>query len=154
MALITISEENGYQEAKADPMDLESRSQQPAGISLDHLRRVAEEAMVSRGLSIHFSAEAMGEVQLLGGPIPLASPNLTGLRSLAWASIDNEDTREATVTGKNPKNGVFVKVADPPIEGKLVGGHEGLDLGDKVGVELYRVDPAKGFIDFRAGAGS
>jgi VacB/RNase II family 3'-5' exoribonuclease len=55
---------------------------------------------------------------------------------------------EATVTGKNPKKGVFVKVSDPPIEGKLVEGLDGLDVGDKVKVELRRVDPTKGFIDF------
>ncbi len=55
---------------------------------------------------------------------------------------------EATVTGKNPKKGVFVKVSDPPIEGKLVEGLDGLDVGDKVKVQLRRVDPNKGFIDF------
>lgn len=55
---------------------------------------------------------------------------------------------EATVTGRNPKKGVFVQVSDPPIEGKLVEGLEGLDVGDKVKVQLRRVDPNKGFIDF------
>ena len=55
---------------------------------------------------------------------------------------------EATVTGKNPKKGVFVKVSDPPIEGKLVEGLDGLDVGDKVKVQLRRVDPNKGYIDF------
>lgn len=55
---------------------------------------------------------------------------------------------EATVTGKNPKKGVFVKVSDPPIEGKMVEGLDGLDVGDKVKVELRRVDPNKGYIDF------
>ncbi|MBS2035667.1 RNB domain-containing ribonuclease [bacterium] len=55
---------------------------------------------------------------------------------------------EATVTGLNPKKGVFVKVTNPPIEGKLVEGHDGLDVGDKLKVELRRVDPSKGFIDF------
>lgn len=54
---------------------------------------------------------------------------------------------EASVTGNN-KKGVFVKVGDPPIEGKLVEGTAGLDVGDKVKVELRSVDPKKGFIDF------
>lgn len=56
---------------------------------------------------------------------------------------------EASITGNN-KKGVFVKVADPPIEGKLVEGSAGLDVGDKVKVELRAVDPQKGFIDFVA----
>lgn len=55
---------------------------------------------------------------------------------------------EATITGKNPKKGVFIKVSEMPIEGKLVEGQEGLDVGDKVKVQLRRVDPAKGHIDF------
>lgn len=55
---------------------------------------------------------------------------------------------EATVTGRNPKKGVFVSVTDPPIEGKLVEGVDGLDVGDKVHVSLRRVDMKKGYIDF------
>lgn len=41
-----------------------------------------------------------------------------------------------------------MEVSDPPIEGKLVEGLEGLDVGDKIKVKLRRVDPNKGFIDF------
>lgn len=57
---------------------------------------------------------------------------------------------EATVTGCNPKKGVFVKVTDPPIEGKLVEGFQGADVGDKIRVELHRVEPGQGHIDFVA----
>jgi exoribonuclease-2 len=34
------------------------------------------------------------------------------------------------------------------VEGKLVHGFDGLDVGDRVRVELIRTDVEKGFIDF------
>jgi exoribonuclease R len=54
----------------------------------------------------------------------------------------------ATVTGRNDKKGVFLKTIDPPLEGKLVEGLEGLDVGDKIQVRLRSVDMEKGHIDF------
>ena len=54
---------------------------------------------------------------------------------------------EALVTGASPK-GTFVRVATPPIEGMLVRGKEGLDVGDRVDVQLSHVDVDRGFIDF------
>jgi exoribonuclease-2 len=53
----------------------------------------------------------------------------------------------AVVTGASPK-GTFVRVAAPPIEGKLVRGEHGLDVGDRVDVRLASVDVDRGFIDF------
>src|SRR5579883_1259992 len=54
---------------------------------------------------------------------------------------------EAVVTGVTPK-GVFVRVQNPPIEGRLMRGEQGLDVGDQVEVTLLRTEPAQGFIDF------
>ena len=54
---------------------------------------------------------------------------------------------EAVVTGASPK-GTFVRVGAPPIEGKLVQGERGLDVGDRVAVELSNVNVERGFIDF------
>jgi exoribonuclease-2 len=54
---------------------------------------------------------------------------------------------EAIVTGASPK-GTFVRVSTPPIEGKLVRGEQGLDVGDRVAVELSNVNVERGFIDF------
>jgi VacB/RNase II family 3'-5' exoribonuclease len=54
---------------------------------------------------------------------------------------------DAVVTGASPK-GTFVRTAAPPIEGKLVRGEHGLDVGDRVAVRLVRADVDKGFIDF------
>ena len=39
-------------------------------------------------------------------------------------------------------------VAAPPVEGMLVSGPQGLDVGDHVAVQLVRVDVDRGFIDF------
>ena len=56
-------------------------------------------------------------------------------------------TFSGVVTGVVPK-GVFVRVVDPPVEGRLVRGEHGLDVGDRVRVTLLSVDPQRGFIDF------
>ena len=53
----------------------------------------------------------------------------------------------AVVTGVTPK-GVFVRVFDPPVEGRLVRGEHGLDVGDRLRVTLLSTDPQRGFIDF------
>jgi len=53
----------------------------------------------------------------------------------------------AIVTGASTK-GTFVRVAAPPVEGKVVRGERGLDVGDRVAVRLTDVDVERGFIDF------
>jgi VacB/RNase II family 3'-5' exoribonuclease len=55
----------------------------------------------------------------------------------------------AIVTGVN-KYGTFVRTLDPHVDGMLVQGGKGLDVGDKVTVKLISTDPQKGFIDFAA----
>lgn len=46
------------------------------------------------------------------------------------------------------ENGTWVRLLDPPIEGKLVQRNQGVDVGDRVTVKLLRVDIENGFIDF------
>jgi VacB/RNase II family 3'-5' exoribonuclease len=59
---------------------------------------------------------------------------------------------KAIVTG-NKSGGVFVRVVNPPVEGMLVRGQTGVDVGDEIDVELVSTNPARGFIDFaRVGA--
>ena len=54
---------------------------------------------------------------------------------------------DAVVTGASAK-GVFVKLVSPPVEGKVVRGERGLDVGDHVRVRLQGVDVERHFIDF------
>jgi VacB/RNase II family 3'-5' exoribonuclease len=54
---------------------------------------------------------------------------------------------DAIVTGASSK-GTWVRVSAPPIEGKLLRGDHGLDVGDRVHVRLTGVNVDRGFIDF------
>jgi exoribonuclease II len=54
---------------------------------------------------------------------------------------------DAIVTGATPK-GTFVRVVKPHVEGLLARGQQGLDVGDKVRVELISTDVKRGYIDF------
>ena len=52
------------------------------------------------------------------------------------------------------EKGTWVRLFHPPVEGKLMRGFEGLDVGDRARVELIGTDVERGFIDFaRAGRG-
>jgi VacB/RNase II family 3'-5' exoribonuclease len=51
------------------------------------------------------------------------------------------------ITGASEK-GVYVRVFDPPVEGRIVKGEHGLDVGDTVTVTLLHTDPQHAFIDF------
>jgi VacB/RNase II family 3'-5' exoribonuclease len=57
------------------------------------------------------------------------------------------DRFEGLVTGASGK-GTWVRVLHPAAEGKVVRGFEGLDVGDRVRVELVHTDVARGFVDF------
>jgi len=54
---------------------------------------------------------------------------------------------DALVTGAGP-DGTWVRILTPPAEGKLVGGHGGLRVGDALRVKLVATDVERGFIDF------
>ena len=54
---------------------------------------------------------------------------------------------DALVTGASPK-GTWVRILRPPVEGRVMRGEEGLDVGDKVRVRLIGTDPVRGFTDF------
>jgi VacB/RNase II family 3'-5' exoribonuclease len=56
-------------------------------------------------------------------------------------------TFHGVITGANDK-GVYVRIFDPPVEGKVVRGEQGLDVGDVADVTLLHTDPQHAFIDF------
>ena len=55
---------------------------------------------------------------------------------------------DSIVTGASEK-GTWVRLLSVPVEGKLVQGFEGLDVGERVRVKLTSVDVQRGFIDFK-----
>ena len=57
------------------------------------------------------------------------------------------ETFDAIVTGAAAK-GTFVRIPRPMVEGRVVRGFDGLDVGDRVRVRLVAVDAHQGFIDF------
>jgi exoribonuclease-2 len=54
---------------------------------------------------------------------------------------------DAIVTGASEK-GTWVRIFHPSVEGRVVRGFDGLDVGDQVTVELVHTDVERGYIDF------
>jgi VacB/RNase II family 3'-5' exoribonuclease len=57
------------------------------------------------------------------------------------------DQFDAIVTGVTPR-GTFARTLNPPVDGLIARGEQGLRVGDKIRVTLLSTDPARGFIDF------
>ena len=56
-------------------------------------------------------------------------------------------TFDAIVTG-NTSSGIWVRILNPPVEGKLANGAENLKVGGKIRVTLVSTNFERGFIDF------
>jgi VacB/RNase II family 3'-5' exoribonuclease len=55
---------------------------------------------------------------------------------------------DAIVTGASDK-GTWVRLLSLPVEGKLVFGYDGVDVGDRLRVQLIETDVEAGYIDFK-----
>ncbi len=55
---------------------------------------------------------------------------------------------DTVVTGASDK-GTWVRLLNPPIEGRLKSGFKGVDVGNKLLVQLVSTDVERGFIDFK-----
>jgi exoribonuclease-2 len=55
---------------------------------------------------------------------------------------------DSIVTGASEK-GTWVRLLNIPVEGKLVDGFEGMDVGERVRVQLMDTDVERGYIDFK-----
>jgi VacB/RNase II family 3'-5' exoribonuclease len=105
---------------------------------------------------------------LSGSPLPYSTDELNTLAAHCTEQEDNATKVErrvrksaaalllssrvgqhfdAIVTGASVK-GTWVRIGHPAAEGKLVSGAHGLDVGDRVRVELVGTDFERGFIDF------
>ncbi len=56
---------------------------------------------------------------------------------------------DAIVTGASGK-GTWVRISQPPVEGKLDDGPAGLRVGDRLRVQLVSTDVERGYIDFKS----
>lgn len=54
---------------------------------------------------------------------------------------------DGIVTGASDK-GTYVRIFSPPVEGRVVQGNEGMDVGEKVRVKLLDTNVERGYIDF------
>ena len=55
---------------------------------------------------------------------------------------------DAIVTGASVK-GTWVRLLNPPVEGRLVNGFEGMEVGHRLRVQLVHTDVDRGYIDFK-----
>jgi exoribonuclease-2 len=55
---------------------------------------------------------------------------------------------DAIVTGASEK-GTWVRILHPPVEGRLIHGIEGANVGDRLRVQLVHTDVERGYIDFK-----
>jgi len=55
---------------------------------------------------------------------------------------------DAIITGAAAK-GTWARLLHPPVEGRLVHGFEGMDVGRRIRVQLIHTDVEQGFIDFK-----
>ena len=55
---------------------------------------------------------------------------------------------DAIITGASDK-GTWARLLTLPVEGKLVHGFEGVDVGDRIRVQLISINVDRGFIDFK-----
>jgi len=72
------------------------------------------------------------------------------MRKIAGASMLAERVGEffaGVVTAASSK-GTYARLLSPPVEGRIVSGERGLDVGDTVRLKLVVADPARGYIDF------
>jgi RNase II-type exonuclease len=87
------------------------------------LQRLARRATLAAGFLPEFGAAALAEPAAIGASAGTRLPSACDPR-----------------------------IFRPPVEGRVVGGFQGLDLGDRVGLELVGTNAENGFIDFARAA--
>jgi exoribonuclease-2 len=95
------------------------------------LQKIAHRAMLQRGLLPDFSAEALAELGSIRSPAAINGGRVHDLRSLLWASIDNDDSRDLdqlTVAEAMPGGKIKILVAVADVDalvknGSAIDGH-------------------------------
>ena len=83
------------------------------------LQRIARRVMIERGLLPDFSVQAIAELNGIHGAVTKVEESTRDLRSLAWCSIDNDDSRDLdqlTVAETIPEGAVKILVAIADVE--------------------------------------
>ncbi len=108
---------------------------------------IARRATAERGLLTDFSPEALAE---LDGIDAAAKVERRVEKSAAALFLESRlgEWFDGIVTGAAPK-GTWVRIFHLHVEGKLVEGFHGVDVGDRIHVELVSTDVENGHIDFR-----
>jgi exoribonuclease R len=78
------------------------------------LQRIAERAMIEKGLLPDFSVEALAELARVRAPATTDDEQVRDLRDFLWASIDNDDSLDLdqlTVAEAMPGDRVKILVA-------------------------------------------
>lgn len=109
------------------------------------------------------------KIALNGGPLPYRPKELEELAKICTEKEDDAtkverrvsksaaalvlvsrvgETFNAICTGVSDK-GTWVRLIDPPVEGKLIRGPKSIDVGEEIRVELVNADVERGFVDFR-----
>ena len=143
----------------------------PGGVAPGHFGLAVKDYTHSTAPNRRFPdliTQRLLKAAMAGAPLPYTIPELT---ELAKHCTEQEDAAtkverrvrksaealllsgritehfDAIVTGASPK-GTWVRIFQPPVEGKLERGFQGLDVGDHVHVKLVHTDVERGFIDF------
>ncbi len=113
--------------------------------------------------------ERILKATLGGSPLPYSQDELRGLATHCTQKEDDAkkverlvaksaaamllssrigDQFDAICTGAADK-GTWVRIFNPPVEGRLLYGFQGIDVGNRLKVKLIHIDVEQGFIDFK-----
>jgi exoribonuclease-2 len=103
------------------------------------------------GVASPYSDAELGAIALQCNVQEKASRKVERMMQKREAAVALADsvgkTFHGVVTGAGDK-GTYVRVFDPPVEGRVIRGEQGLDVGDTVDVKLVDTNPQMAFIDF------
>jgi exoribonuclease II len=113
-------------------------------------QRLLKAALAGRDKNIYSLSELQSLALHCTGQEDAANKVERQLKKCAAAELLENKTGclfSALVTGSSDK-GIWVRIKNPPVEGKLVRGNQRVNVGDRLRVRLLSTDVEKGFIDF------